>query len=77
MLCTPRAVRSFKEAGVLFAHGKGAKAGGVATTALEMQQNASRDSGTLGQTEERLAEIMRRIHDTCADTAEKFGAPGD
>ncbi|RYE46757.1 MAG: glutamate dehydrogenase, partial [Hyphomicrobiales bacterium] len=77
MPCTPEAVRFFREAGVLFAPGKAANAGGVATSALEMQQNASRDSWTFEQTEQRLAEIMRRIHDTCASTADEFGAPGD
>jgi glutamate dehydrogenase (NADP+) len=77
MPSTPEAVRLFQDAGVLFAPGKAANAGGVATSALEMQQNASRDSWTFEQTEERLATIMRAIHDTCAETAEEYGSPGD
>jgi glutamate dehydrogenase (NADP+) len=77
MPSTPEAVRVFQEAGVLFAPGKAANAGGVATSVLEMQQNASRDSWTFEQTEERLAQIMRGIHDTCAETADMYGAPGD
>src|SRR5690606_16463204 len=77
MPSTPEAVRIFQEAGVLFAPGKAANAGGVATSALEMQQNASRDSWTFDRTEQRLAEIMRNIHDACAETAEEYGAPGD
>ena len=77
MPCTPEAVRIFQEAGVLFGPGKAANAGGVATSALEMQQNASRDSWTFEQTEERLAQIMHNIHDSCAETAEEYGAPGD
>lgn len=77
MPCTPEAVRLFQEAGVLFGPGKAANAGGVATSALEMQQNASRDSWTFEQTESRLATIMRNIHDTCAEMAEEYGAPGD
>lgn len=77
MPSTPEAVRVFQEAGVLFAPGKAANAGGVATSALEMQQNASRDSWSFERTEERLAEIMRNIHDTCATTADEYGAPGD
>jgi glutamate dehydrogenase (NADP+) len=77
MPCTPEAVRIFQEAGVLFAPGKAANAGGVATSALEMQQNASRDSWTFEHTEERLGEIMRNIHDRCAETAEEYGAPGN
>jgi glutamate dehydrogenase (NADP+) len=77
MPCTPDAVRVFQEAGVLFGPGKAANAGGVATSALEMQQNASRDSWTFERTERRLAEIMHNIHDSCAATAEEYGAPGD
>jgi glutamate dehydrogenase (NADP+) len=77
MPSTPEAVRIFQEAGVLFAPGKAANAGGVATSALEMQQNASRDSWTFEQTEARLATIMRNIHDLCAETAEEYGAPSD
>ena len=77
MPSTPEAVKVFREAGVLFGPGKAANAGGVATSALEMQQNASRDSWTFEQTETRLASIMRGIHDTCHQTAEEYGAPGD
>lgn len=77
MPCTPEAVRIFQEAGILFAPGKAANAGGVATSALEMQQNASRDSWSFERTEERLAEVMRDIHDRCAETASEYGAPGD
>lgn len=77
MPSTPDAVALFQEAGVLFGPGKAANAGGVATSALEMQQNASRDSWSFEHTEERLAEIMVGIHDRCAQTAEEYGAPGD
>ncbi len=77
MPCTPDAVKAFREAGVLFAPGKAANAGGVATSALEMQQNASRDSWTFEHTEQRLAEIMTSIHAACYETAEEYGAPGD
>ncbi|WP_148572308.1 NADP-specific glutamate dehydrogenase [Nocardioides caldifontis] len=77
MPTTPGGIKAFKEAGVLFAPGKAANAGGVATSALEMQQNASRDSWTAEHTEARLAEIMRDIHHSCAETAEEYGAPGD
>ncbi|HEV2572378.1 NADP-specific glutamate dehydrogenase [Methylocella sp. CPCC 101449] len=77
MPSTPEAVRIFQEARVLFAPGKAANAGGVATSALEMQQNASRDSWSFEQTEAKLATIMRNIHDLCAQTADEYGAPGD
>jgi glutamate dehydrogenase (NADP+) len=77
MPTTPDAVRIFQEAGVLFAPGKAANAGGVATSALEMQQNASRDSWTFEYTERRLAEIMRSIHDRTYAAAEEYGQPGN
>src|SRR5690606_13310866 len=77
MPCTPEAVRLFMEADVLFGPGKAANAGGVATSALEMQQNASRDSWSFERTEERLAAIMRDIHDRCAATADEYGRPRD
>lgn len=77
MPCTPDAVAVFREADILFAPGKAANAGGVATSALEMQQNASRDSWTFEYTEDRLTEIMVGIHDRCAATAEEFAKPGD
>ncbi|UMG91572.1 NADP-specific glutamate dehydrogenase [Nocardioides sp. TF02-7] len=76
MPCTPDAVRVLTEAGVSFAPGKAANAGGVATSALEMQQNASRDSWSFAHTEERLAEIMVGIHDRCLETADSYGIPG-
>ncbi|GAB6984952.1 NADP-specific glutamate dehydrogenase [Nocardioides pyridinolyticus] len=77
MPCTPGAVDAFAAAGVVFAPGKAANAGGVATSALEMQQNASRDSWTFEHTEERLAEIMRGIHHRCLATADEYGLPGN
>lgn len=77
MPSTPEAVRAFIEAGVSFGPGKAANAGGVATSALEMQQNASRDKWTFEHTEQRLSEIMHGIHQICFETAEEFGTPGD
>lgn len=77
MPTTPAGVKLFQEAGVAFAPGKAANAGGVATSALEMQQNASRDTWTFEHTEERLREIMRGIHDNCYATAEEYGSPGN
>ncbi|MEF3122505.1 NADP-specific glutamate dehydrogenase [Kocuria flava] len=77
MPSTGEAIRLFREADVLFGPGKAANAGGVATSALEMQQNASRDSWTFEYTEERLEQIMRSIHDSCAETAEDYGMPGN
>ncbi|MBK5239013.1 MAG: NADP-specific glutamate dehydrogenase [Actinomycetales bacterium] len=77
MPCTRAATAVFHDAGVLFGPGKAANAGGVATSALEMQQNASRDSWTFDYTEQRLTEIMVDIHDRCAATADEYGMPGN
>ncbi|HPB72593.1 MAG TPA: NADP-specific glutamate dehydrogenase [Phycicoccus sp.] len=77
MPSTPEAINVFDDAGVLFAPGKASNAGGVATSALEMQQNASRDSWTFEATEARLETIMASIHDRCIETAAEFGAPGN
>ena len=76
MPATPEAVKLFAEAEVSYAPGKAANAGGVATSALEMQQNASRDTWDFESTEERLAHIMRGIHDRCLETADEYGAAG-
>ncbi|GLY25088.1 NADP-specific glutamate dehydrogenase [Micromonospora sp. NBRC 101691] len=77
MPTSPQAIRSFAEAGVRFAPGKAANAGGVAASALEMQQNASRDSWTFAYSEQRLREIMRDIHARCHATAEEYCMPGN
>ncbi|ACY95996.1 NADP-specific glutamate dehydrogenase [Thermomonospora curvata] len=73
----PEAIRIFREAGVAFGPGKAANAGGVATSALEMQQNASRDSWSFEYSENRLRQIMQDIHTRCLETADAYGMPGD
>jgi glutamate dehydrogenase (NADP+) len=77
MPTTPEGVKIFLEAGIAYGPGKAANAGGVATSALEMQQNAARDSWSFEYTEKRLAEIMSRIHALCDETANEFGTPGN
>jgi glutamate dehydrogenase (NADP+) len=77
MPTTPEGIRLFVEAGVAFGPGKAANAGGVATSALEMQQNASRDSWSFEFSEQRLRDIMRDIHARCLETAEEYGMPGN
>lgn len=77
MPCTPDAVDRFQKSHVLFAPGKAANAGGVATSALEMIQNASRESWDFASSEERLRQIMHHIHDATFEAAERFGSPGD
>ena len=77
MPTTPGGIRVFEEAGVAFGPGKAANAGGVATSALEMQQNASRDAWSFEHSEQRLHEIMSGIHRNCFETAAEFGSPGN
>jgi glutamate dehydrogenase (NADP+) len=77
MPTTPGGVKLFLDAGVAFAPGKAANAGGVATSALEMQQNASRDAWTFEFTEQRLREIMCNIHQDCHAMAAECGKPGN
>lgn len=77
MPTTPEAARLLLEAGLAFGPAKAANAGGVATSALEMQQNASRDRWSFAYTEQRLESIMRSIHDLCAETADEYAAPGN
>jgi glutamate dehydrogenase (NADP+) len=77
MPTAPEGIKVFLDAKIAYGPGKAANAGGVATSALEMQQNACRDSWSFEHTEERLAEIMSNIHRTCYETAEEFGVPGN
>lgn len=77
MPCTLDAVRVFVDAGVLYAPGKAANAGGVATSGLEMAQNSARLSWTREEVDARLHQIMRSIHRACRETADAFGVPGN
>jgi glutamate dehydrogenase (NADP+) len=77
MPTTPEGVKIFLDAKIAYGPGKAANAGGVATSALEMQQNASRDSWTFEFTDRRLHQIMSNIHQACYETAEEFGSPGN
>jgi glutamate dehydrogenase (NADP+) len=70
-------VRQFLDAGILYAPGKAANAGGVATSGLEMSQNSMRLSWTREEVDDRLHKIMKAIHRTCRETAEVFGTPGN
>ncbi len=77
MPTTPEGIHLFQAAKIAYAPGKAANAGGVATSALEMQQNASRDSWSFEYTEQRLHQIMINIHRHCYETAEEFAMPGN
>jgi glutamate dehydrogenase (NADP+) len=77
MPCLPDAVHAFQQAGVLFGPGKAANAGGVATSALEMSQNASRQRWNFSDSEDRLHNIMRGVHSAAFEAADRYGRPGD
>ncbi|MCZ6727969.1 MAG: NADP-specific glutamate dehydrogenase [Acidobacteria bacterium] len=63
----PAAIERFQEAGILYAPGKASNAGGVAVSGLEMTQNSMRLGWSRQEVEERLHQIMRDIHSTCAE----------
>ena len=77
MPTTPEAIDALNEAGVVYAPGKAANAGGVATSGLEMQQNAARDKWTFEKTDQKLHEIMINIHNQCVEVAEEVGHEGN
>jgi glutamate dehydrogenase (NADP+) len=67
------ATHLFKEAGILFAPGKAANAGGVAVSGLEMSQNSARISWKEDDLQKLLQDIMQGIHDRCAEHGGKAG----
>ena len=73
MPSTLGAVEQFIKAGILYAPGKASNAGGVATSGLEMSQNAIRLSWTREEVDQRLFDIMHNIHESCL----KYGKVGD
>lgn len=73
MGCTPEAIDAFLEAKILFAPGKAVNAGGVATSGLEMSQNAGHISWTAEEVDQRLHGIMEGIHAACV----KYGTQAD
>ena len=73
MPSTPEAVHRFIEARILYAPGKAANAGGVATSGLEMAQNSQKLSWSAEEVDRRLAEIMRGIHEQCV----RYGSEAD
>ena len=77
MPSTPDAVEVFQSNGVLFAPGKAANAGGVATSALEMSQNSMRLSWTFEEVDQKLQGIMVNIFNNIADAAKRYGVEGN
>ncbi|HTK69635.1 MAG TPA: NADP-specific glutamate dehydrogenase [Candidatus Eisenbacteria bacterium] len=77
MPSTIEAVQVYLDAGILYGPAKAANAGGVATSGLEMAQNSMRLAWTRDEVDHRLHQIMVAIHQTCYETAEKYGTPGN
>jgi glutamate dehydrogenase (NADP+) len=77
MPTTPEGIAVFLKAGILFGPGKAANAGGVATSGLEMQQNARREAWRWEETDAKLQQIMRNVYQACFEAAEEFGTPGN
>ncbi len=77
MPTTHDAMQHFLGAGILFAPGKASNAGGVATSGLEMAQNATFSTWTRDTVDATLRDIMTKIHQSCVEAAEEHGAPGD
>ncbi|MBQ9309665.1 MAG: NADP-specific glutamate dehydrogenase [Bacteroidales bacterium] len=67
MGCQPGAIHFFQNNGILFAPGKAVNAGGVATSGLEMTQNAAHLSWTAQEVDDRLHQIMQSIHEQCVE----------
>jgi glutamate dehydrogenase (NADP+) len=77
MPTVPEGVEQFLSAGILYGPGKAANAGGVAVSGLEMVQDSLRMSWAREEVDARLKDIMKKIHKTCRETAEEYGAPGN
>ena len=77
MPSTLTATKTFLESKILYGPAKAANAGGVATSGLEMSQNAMRLNWTREEVDQRLHNIMINIHENCRSTAEKYGTPGN
>jgi len=77
MPTTIQGVKVFHTAGILYSPGKASNAGGVATSGLEMSQNSMRLPWPVEEVDTRLHQIMKNIHHTCVETAERFGDPGN
>jgi len=77
MPTTLEGVKIFLENKILYGPGKAANAGGVAVSGLEMAQNSMRLPWTREEVDNRLRMIMKEIHSTCIQMAERFGTPGN
>jgi len=77
MPTTLEGVSVFLESKILYGPGKAANAGGVAVSGLEMAQNSMRYNWTREEVDNRLRMIMKNIHTSCVEAADRFGTPGN
>lgn len=77
MPTTPDGVEIFLENKTFYGPGKAANAGGVAVSGLEMTQNSMRLSWSREEVDNKLHNIMKSIHKSCMEAAEKYGTPGN
>ena len=77
MPSTNKAIDLYLATGIAYAPGKAANAGGVATSQLEMAQNASMQQWSFETVDQRIKEIMLGIFTSMHNTAEEFGKPGN
>ena len=77
MPTSPEGARLFLDSSILYAPGKAANAGGVAVSGLEMAQNSMRFSWSREEVDSRLHEIMKNIHRSCVEAADRFGSKGN
>ena len=77
MPSTLDAMHAFLDAGICYGPAKAANAGGVATSQLEMAQNASMQSWSFDAVDNKLRQIMNNIYMSAAETAAEFGVPGN
>ncbi len=77
MPTSPEGAHLFLDSSILYAPGKAANAGGVAVSGLEMAQNSMRFSWSREEVDQRLREIMKNIHSSCVEAADRYGSKGN
>ena len=77
MPSTPEAINTYLANGILYGPAKAANAGGVATSQLEMEQNAGMTAWTFEEVDQKLHTIMTNLYKNVADTAREFGVEGN
>ena len=77
MPTSPEGAHLFLDSSILYAPGKAANAGGVAVSGLEMAQNSMRFSWSREEVDNRLHQIMKNIHRSCVEAADRYGSKGN